>query len=253
VIKSQAVSLGQEVRLLPLALHDFAAKPLAFESVEGPLKILQLATGRNSEHEFHDYLRIKSLDGGSYWVPVEWVGSTDGLPIRRDPDGYNPRIPSATLCTWRNWLLGVRSPAELERFELRRKPKDLQAVVNSLACEQITALQQRFSQWDIQRDWLPLANSDESLTTSKTTELSALGAATASSAAGAPETAATLAVDANVNIPNNERSGWLPAEVCVFGRWIAGFWRHVSTGEWRSPHDTKPLIAPKEWKIVWVN
>jgi len=97
VIKSQAVSLGQEVRLLPLALHDFAAKPLAFESVEGPLKIVQLATGRNSEHEFHDYLRIKSLDGGSYWVPVEWVGSTDGLPIRRDPDGYNPRIPSAKL------------------------------------------------------------------------------------------------------------------------------------------------------------
>ena len=68
-----------------------------------------------------------------------------------------PRIPSSTLRTWRNWLLDVRSAAELEKFERHRQPSSLQAVVDSLASEQVATLQQRFSSWGIQRDWLPAA------------------------------------------------------------------------------------------------
>ncbi len=250
VTKSQSVAPGQEVRLLPLALEDFAAKPLTNQLVDGQLVIEQLATGRNSTHEFHDYLRIKPLDGESYWVPAEWVESHKGLPVRRDPDAYAPRIPSSTLRTWRNWLLDVRTSKELEKFERHRQPSSLQAIVDSLASDQVSTLQQRFSSWGIQRDWLPaVAESEQPVTASQIASPPATDSATASPPKEAPiEQSATIAADCNVNTTNDESGGWLPAEVCVFGRWIAGFWRHVTTGEWCSPHGTVPLITPKEWR-----
>lgn len=179
-------------------------------------------------------MRIKPVDKESYWVPVEWLHSTDGLPVRRDPDVYAPRIPSATLRTWQNWLMDVRSLAELEKFERRRTSQDLQFVVDSLVFEQMALLRQRFEEWGTQRNWLPLADNEP-----QAASPSAPRAATASPAG-----------DGNANIPADERSAWLPAEVCIFGRWIAGFWRHIATGEWRSPHGTKPLIAPNEWKLI---
>ncbi len=250
VTKSQPVAPGLEVRLLPLVLDEIASKPLAYQPVEGPLKIEHLAIGRNSEHEFHDYLRIKPLDGESYWVPAEWVESHKGLPVRRDPDAYAPRIPSATLRTWRNWLLNVREPEELEKFERHRQRTYLQAVVDSLAPDQVTVLQQRFGEWGIARDWLPVAAEDyKPVTRPQAKEPSTTQASPASPPAEAPvEPVATPASETNVNISTDSSGGWLPAEVCVFGRWIAGFWRHVTTGEWCSPHGTVPLITPKEWR-----
>ncbi len=252
VTKSQPVAPGQEVQLLSLALDNFAAKPLANQSVEKPLKIEQMVTGRNTEHEFHDYLRVKPLDGESYWVPAEWLSSPDGLPVRRDPDAYVPRIPSATLRTWRNWLLNVREPAELEKFERHRQPSYLQAVVDSLAPLQVSALQQRFGEWGIARDWLPAAAEDDKpVTGPQAAEPSMTQASPASPPAEAPvEPNATPAASRHANISTDGRGGWLSAEVCILGRWIAGFWRHCTTGEWRSPHGKAPLITPKEWRFV---
>ena len=194
-------------------------------------------------------------------MPAQWVESPAGLPVRRDPDAYAPRIPSATLRTWRNWLCHVRSLPELEKFEHHRKPKELEAVVNFLESEQLARLQQRLGEWGIVRDWLPAAITDaEKATPPQPAEPSAPSAAPASPSGQKPEQAkssppapspeATTAADNNVNIPNNERGGWLPAEVCVFGQWIAGFWRHVTTGEWRSPLGKKPLTTPEAWRLA---
>ena len=280
VTKSQPVAPGQEVRLLPLALDNFAAKPLAYQSVEGPLKIEQLATGRNSEHEFYDYLRVKPLDGESYWVPAQWVESPSGLSVRRDPDAYAPRIPSATLRTWRNWLWNARSPLELEKFERHRQPSELKAVVDSLDSQQVATLLSRFRDWGIKRDWLSAVDDDEPVTAAQAAGPSATGAAassppkevaqplatgaaTASPPSPAPSPAipsppteapvkpvVTPASSGNANIPNDKHGGWLPAEVCIFGQWSAGFWRHIVTGEWRSPLGTVPLVTQKEWRLA---
>jgi hypothetical protein len=151
VTKSQPLRPGLEVRLSQNATPHCPIPQLPNQ----PLTVEQLATGRDKFNSLHDYLKIKTLDGDSYWVPAEWLESPDGLPVRRDPNAYTPRIPESTIRTWRYWLLGVRTPAELEQFERRRKPKDLARVVDSLALEQLETLQQRFREWGISRDWLP--------------------------------------------------------------------------------------------------
>jgi len=257
VTKSQTVVPGQEVQLLPLAVSDLAAKPLAQQSVGGPLIIEQIATGRNGEYELHDYLKLKPEEAPSYWVPAEWLQSPDGLPVRHDPDAYSPRVPSSTLNTWRNWLLGVRSLVELEKFERQRRLRDLQSVVDSLASEQMETLQQRFQEWGIERGWLPVPPAATPAPESQPT--AAESPVTPASEPPQPTVAESTAISDPANIPatgstdtaaDSANNGWLPAEVCILGQWFAGFWRHVVTEQWLTAHGTTPIIAPKEWRFT---
>lgn len=255
VTKTQKVTSGQKVQLNPLVLTSFgelrpiAKVPKFFEELKRAtedLTIEAITSGRNESYEFHDYLKVKPQDKEAYWVPAEWVTSLfpEPLPVRRDPDAYSPRIPAASLRTWRYWLLGVRSPEELSQFERRRKPKDLLAVVDSLVPEQLETLQQQFQNWGISRDWLPPAcvptldkdaTPDEGITTK-------------------PEPAlfSEVEVSSPVNPTGDEGGGWLQVEVCVMGLWVSGFWRNAATGEWLTRLGTKPLVAPKEWRLAQV-
>lgn len=149
--ENKPVVPGAKAKLRPSALGRYPVCQLDYEV----FTVEHQATGRTEDYSYHDYLQIRTTDGESYWIPAEWAESLAGLPVRRDPDSYAPRIPTASLRTWRNWLLGVRSRDELAQFERRRTPKELQAVVDSLDPDQLKTLQQCFQDWSITRDWLP--------------------------------------------------------------------------------------------------
>ncbi len=263
VTKSQKVTPGEKVQLNPLTQVGIAANPLTQLLID-ELTVEQIATGRDDVNEFHDYLKVSPSAGGSFWLPAEWLESLKGFPLRRNLDAYTPRTPGTTLRTWRNWLLGVRSLAELQKFERKRTPQDLQAVVRGFAPEQLTAMQKRFNDLGIERDWLPPADTikrsvlAEDLGLEITYENPRNSSLTIVAAVDEPVVAAKVSdaptaaaePEPNTNGCSEERDRWLPVEVCIWGRWITGFRRHVTTGQWLSPHGEAPLITPKEWRFA---
>jgi hypothetical protein len=126
-------------------------------------QIVAFATGRDEEFNFHDYIQVLIKEKVSKWVPASWATSSDGQSVRPNPIPDPNFTPLRTRQTWANWLLAMANPKELFEFEERHTLKEIESAVIVMPAFQLEELQIKFTEWGIEREWLPPASETRDL------------------------------------------------------------------------------------------